>query len=241
LAKTRKRKPGKGKPERRAAKKPAKTRTRKPATKAVKKPAKPAERKPKPAAKKPVIEAKEKFMSSFNIDSTTLLETDIDKLYDIIEEKGKVNLAEVAKALSSPLEKVRDWADILEEHDMIDIDYPVVGSPVLKKKVVRDKASREIEKKIMEVDKHHKKLSKAPFIPLGIIGGAGLVLYMTSLQYTVVDQVMTLINQNPQMSDFINTLPFREALFQNLIHILFGAFALLVVLVFVIFKFVRKK
>ena len=180
-------------------------------------------------------------MSSFRIDSSTHLETDIDKLYDIIEEKGKVTLAVVAKTLNSPEDKVRDWADILEEHDMIDIDYPVVGSPILKKRVIKEKTSQGIEKKVEEVDRKHKKRSIEPFIPLGVIGVSGLIIYLSSLKYTLTDLAMTLINQNPQVSDFINSLPFRESLFQNLVHIFFGIFSVLVIVIYLIIKFIRKK
>ena len=110
-----------------------------------------------------------------------------------------------------------------------------------KPKKPKAKSQQSIEEKVEEVDKTRKKISKEPFIPIGLIGGAGLIIYATNVKYMIIDQIMTFINQNPQLSDYINTLPYREAIMQNAIHMLFGVYAVLVVLIFLLGRFTTRR
>jgi len=59
------------------------------------------------------------------------IETDVDKLYDIVELKGMINIADAAKKLRVSPEQVEEWGRILEEHKLIRMHYPPVGEPVL--------------------------------------------------------------------------------------------------------------
>jgi len=61
-----------------------------------------------------------------------ILETDVDKLLKIIEEKGTVTTEELAKILKVEEEKVEEWGRILEEHGLIKMEYPPLGKPLLK-------------------------------------------------------------------------------------------------------------
>jgi CBS domain-containing protein len=61
-----------------------------------------------------------------------ILETDIDKLLNIIKEKGPISIDEVAKLLSTTGEKVEGWGRTLEEHGLLKVEYPPFGRPRLK-------------------------------------------------------------------------------------------------------------
>ncbi|HKZ45503.1 MAG TPA: CBS domain-containing protein [archaeon] len=61
-----------------------------------------------------------------------ILETDIDKLLKIIEEKGSITTDALAGLLNVSEEKVEEWGRILEEHHLIKLEYPPFGKPKLK-------------------------------------------------------------------------------------------------------------
>jgi len=61
-----------------------------------------------------------------------ILETDVDKLLKIIEEKGTITTEDLAKILKVEEEKVEEWGRILEEHGLIKMEYPPLGKPLLK-------------------------------------------------------------------------------------------------------------
>lgn len=59
-------------------------------------------------------------------------ETDIDKLYRIVDKYKIVKLSEVKKVFNITNEKAEEWAKILETHDLIKIHYPPFGEAELK-------------------------------------------------------------------------------------------------------------
>ncbi len=59
------------------------------------------------------------------------VETDVDKLYEIVREKGIIKVKEAAKLLGIDTEQVEEWGRILEEHKLVRLRYPPVGEPVL--------------------------------------------------------------------------------------------------------------
>jgi DNA-binding transcriptional ArsR family regulator len=62
------------------------------------------------------------------------IETDIDKLMKIIDEKKIVGIEELSKALKISPERLEIWAKILEDGGLIEIEYPIIGLPKLRKK-----------------------------------------------------------------------------------------------------------
>lgn len=60
-------------------------------------------------------------------------ETLIDLLYKRIQQKGQISLGEVMKYFNISKEVAEEWADILEKHTLITIEYPFFGDPILKK------------------------------------------------------------------------------------------------------------
>ena len=62
------------------------------------------------------------------------VKTQLDQLTDLIMEKGSIKIPDAAKKLKLKEKQVEEWAKMLEEHGMIEIHYPAIGKPVLKKK-----------------------------------------------------------------------------------------------------------
>jgi len=60
--------------------------------------------------------------------------TTIDQMFEIIKEKKKISLKNLSKILNVPEDLVEDWSKILEERNLVEIDYPPIGSPVVKLK-----------------------------------------------------------------------------------------------------------
>jgi len=60
-------------------------------------------------------------------------ETDIDVLYKIIERIGRIKLSAIAKYFGVDQKKVEEWAQILHEHELVDIYYPPIGEPELRR------------------------------------------------------------------------------------------------------------
>jgi len=62
------------------------------------------------------------------------IETKIDQLIDIVEKNGSIPIPVLSRELKVPSEQIERWARILEEHGIIEIEYPAIGPPKLRKK-----------------------------------------------------------------------------------------------------------
>lgn len=63
----------------------------------------------------------------------TKVETKIDKLYDLVNHEGEVKVNDgLATVLGTPKTQIEEWAMILEEHDLVELDYPAIGEPIIK-------------------------------------------------------------------------------------------------------------
>lgn len=63
-----------------------------------------------------------------------ILETDVDKILNTIKEKGKITFDEIARLFKVDLNTIEEWAKILEDHGLVEVVYPPVGSPELREK-----------------------------------------------------------------------------------------------------------
>jgi hypothetical protein len=61
-------------------------------------------------------------------------ETDVDKLYKLIEEVGCLTLTEISEGFGISKEQAEEWGKILESHDLIELNYPAIGELQLCKK-----------------------------------------------------------------------------------------------------------
>jgi len=83
------------------------------------------------------------------------LETDVDKLYEMVKRNGVIKVTEAAKKLKVKVEQIEEWGRVLEEHDLALLHYPPFGDPVLilrKFKPTKIKAKRKIRKKPLIVN-----------------------------------------------------------------------------------------
>jgi len=91
---------------------------------------------------------KEKALSEFNktreelgelrdmklhIKSTSKYETDLDRLLEMVEKYNVVALSEAAAIFKVDVQKIEEWARILESHNLLRVHYPAFGEPELRK------------------------------------------------------------------------------------------------------------
>jgi hypothetical protein len=80
------------------------------------------------------------------------LETDVDKLYQIVKNENFIKISDAAKRFNLPKEKIEEWGNILESHELIKMHYPAFGEPILILKAKKTKRAG--------AEKHRKKFSK---------------------------------------------------------------------------------
>ncbi|MCX6815725.1 MAG: hypothetical protein NT120_02650, partial [Candidatus Aenigmarchaeota archaeon] len=61
------------------------------------------------------------------------MQTPLDALLDLVMKRGKLNFAEAAKNFHVKEKQIEEWARILEDHNLIEMHYPAMGKPVMKK------------------------------------------------------------------------------------------------------------
>lgn len=63
------------------------------------------------------------------------IDTDIDQVLKLVEKKGSIDIDEVKRILTLPEDKIEEWGKILERHGLLELFYPAVGRPKLRKVV----------------------------------------------------------------------------------------------------------
>lgn len=58
-------------------------------------------------------------------------QTDLDKLYQVLAERGKLNINEIALIFGISKEQAEEWGKILKDQDLATLHYPAVGEPEL--------------------------------------------------------------------------------------------------------------
>src|SRR4030067_2923647 len=103
----------------------------------------------------------------------TYIETNIDKLYDLIREKKSISFLEAADHFDVGKEQIASWAKILEDHKLAKVHYPVFGTPIIFAK------EAEIKKIFGEEEEHAKKKpgSKGPKLMVIVLAGALLLFF----------------------------------------------------------------
>jgi|GEM_PF-2139766 len=75
------------------------------------------------------------------------IETDVDKLLEIVEKKGKITIDECSVILNIPENVIEEWAEILAEDNFIEIDYGLKYT-FLKAKKLTKKEGKDMMKKL---------------------------------------------------------------------------------------------
>ena len=70
------------------------------------------------------------------------LETDVDKLLNVIRKRGKIRASRLARIFKVPRSKIEEWGIILEDHKLIEMHYPPFGEPTLMVRKLAKKKSR---------------------------------------------------------------------------------------------------
>jgi len=89
----------------------------------------------------------------------TRSKTDLDVLYQIIMDKKSLSVNLIAKGFNITKEKALEWAKILENHELVSIEYPAFSPPEVKvyeKEEPENKKKKEPEKKANKKDKEKK-------------------------------------------------------------------------------------
>ena len=62
------------------------------------------------------------------------IDTDIDEILRIVDRRGLIGIDEIQKKLNIPSDKIEEWGKVLEKHDLVEVFYPPIGKPELRKK-----------------------------------------------------------------------------------------------------------
>ncbi|MBI4019890.1 MAG: hypothetical protein HY367_01045 [Candidatus Aenigmarchaeota archaeon] len=92
------------------------------------------------------------------------LETEIDKLYQLVKQRGKVSVYTASKELGQKKESIESMAKILEEHGMAELHYPLIGPPTLALKGYAEQRVRR-EGKVPAPPKPTEEVEKLKFKP----------------------------------------------------------------------------
>lgn len=123
------------------------------------------------------------------------IETNIDKLYNMIKEKGSMKFYNAAIEFNTTKEQIVSWAGILEEHKLIKVHYPIFGSPVM---FFREKEKKEF---ISEPEKKPKMpVKKMPKIGIALAGSLlvffGYILSIANpFTMNMRNQITTIVNK----------------------------------------------
>ena len=57
------------------------------------------------------------------IENDLFITTGVDKLIELVKEKGKIDISLASKLLHIPVHQIEDWARVLEDAGIISIEY----------------------------------------------------------------------------------------------------------------------
>lgn len=89
--------------------------------------------------------------------------TDLDTLYNLLKERKCLNVQSISKVFKITKEKALDWAKILENHELVRIEYPAFSSPEVKineKEEKEEEGEKEGAEKIPKKKEHEKNTEK---------------------------------------------------------------------------------
>ncbi|GEM_PF-4805914 len=79
------------------------------------------------------------------------IKTPADQLLELLTKaKSKISVEEIADNLKMPIEQVEEWADVLEEHGLVDVQYSPLHGMAIKPKIHQMK-QEELKEKVREV------------------------------------------------------------------------------------------
>ena len=92
------------------------------------------------------IHRRNRKVSKIDVDSAIKgSKTNLDALYVILKKEKSLDLKTVANLFEIEIDLAMEWARVLESGDLVTIDYPGIGSPMIK--LVEEENKEEKEKK----------------------------------------------------------------------------------------------
>ena len=77
---------------------------------------------------------------------SSIIETGVDKLVNLVKERGRIPLQDAAKELGVSITVVQEWVDFLEEEGIISVEYKMTKPFLVERKLTR----KEVEAKAKE-------------------------------------------------------------------------------------------
>ncbi len=74
------------------------------------------------------------FVDSIEKATDKVIESEIDKLLEIIEKRKKISIDDLVKELDLKKKHLENLSKILEKRNLVEIEYGIIGSPVVKVK-----------------------------------------------------------------------------------------------------------
>jgi hypothetical protein len=112
---------------------------------------------------------------------TQYIETEIDRLYKLVKERGSIKVSEAAKNIGVSEDTVRKWGEVLEEHKLIELHYPIAGKPSLgirRPKLLKGKRVKEKKPRKPGIPRRKRFTKKVITIYIEIIVLGELLIYI---------------------------------------------------------------
>lgn len=139
------------------------------------------------------------------------IQTKIDRLYFLVKQKETIKVSEAAKTLGVPEDTVKEWGEILEEHDMIKLHYPIAGKPsicVIKPKHIRKRGEKKPKEKPMGIPLKPKLSLKKIMINVEIIVFGLLFVYIFFMnRYLSINFIPTIQFHVNGFTSYIISIP----------------------------------
>ena len=87
----------------------------------------------------------------------TRSETDLDILYNLLKKRKEINIRTISKIFGISKEKAIEWAKILENHELVTIEYPIFNYPEVKINEKEQTEKEEVEKEPISKKERDKK------------------------------------------------------------------------------------
>ncbi|MBU0456951.1 MAG: hypothetical protein ABH824_02620 [Nanoarchaeota archaeon] len=73
-----------------------------------------------------------KEVGKIQLRKTRLGETSIDLLYNLLKERGKLDIVQIARIFDITPKQAEEWGKILEKNDLAELHFPLFGGPLLR-------------------------------------------------------------------------------------------------------------
>lgn len=89
------------------------------------------------------------------------ISTSVDKLVNLVNDHEKISFKQAAKKLAIPVSTVEEWAKVLDEEDILDIDYKLSNPVMIKKKLSKEQKKKELDEFKKSRQVFEKKIESA--------------------------------------------------------------------------------